>query len=239
MSARWMLVLVGALVPACGAGTPAKPDYSISASAAWSWTAAEPEALGYTVALLLEQKAVEGPCRRAPDSTRLTVDGVDVPLVRDPDTDCLTGQFLSQPVLEDLAVTARLEEWGKLVGEVVFGGLMPGTAATLVRPSDGRVRAGDEVLIGPPPTLPTSGGVWAAYYPLDDGDWLPKGMPVDSSVRDLEGLHVTVPAFTGPAVLIVQGTPVHIPADVACPGFAYCNETIEETLGPFMVTGVP
>jgi hypothetical protein len=234
-----MLVLVGALAPGCGAGTPVDPDYEIGASAVWSWTAAEPEALGYTVALLLEQRAVEGACRDAPDSTRLTVDGVDVPLVRDPDTGCLTGQFLSRPVRGDLAVTARVEEWGELVGEVVFEGLMPGTAATLVRPSDGQVRPGDDVLVIPPQQLPTSFGGWATYYPLEDGAWLPEGILVESSVRDLEGLHVTVPTFTGPAVLIFHGTPVAIVPDVVCPGFAYCTEDVEVTLGPFMLTGVP
>ena len=233
-----MLVLVGAAcAPACGAGT-AESDYSIGASAAWSWTAAEPDALGYTVALLLEQKAVEGTCRKAPESTRLTVDDVDVPLVRDPDTDCLTGQFLSPPVLGDLAVTARLEEWGELVGEAVFAGLMPGTSATVVRPSDGRVRAGDDVLIIPPPLLPTSFTSRAVYYPLD-GAWLPEGIRAQTPARDFEGLHVTVPAFTGPAVLIVQGMPPYIPPDVACPGFAHCTEIIELTLGPFMLTGAP
>jgi hypothetical protein len=220
-------------------GTPAEPDYTIGATAAWSWTAAEPDALGYTVAVLLQQSPFEGLCRKAPESTRLTVDGVAVPLVRDPDTGCLSGQFLSQPVLGDLAVTARVEEAGELIGEVVFGGLMPGTAATLVSPSDGHVRAGDEVLIIPPPLLPTSYAAQAKYYPLDDGAWVPAGMNTGNPVRDLEGLHLTLPAFSGPAVLIVSGAPLYILPDVECPGFAECTETIEETLGPFMLVGVP
>jgi hypothetical protein len=237
----WVVALAGACLAAgCGEDPPTQPDFFVAASAAWSWTAPEPAALGYTIALLLEQRQLGGAstCREAPASTRLLVEGADVPLTRDPTTKCLEGRFLSAPVLTDRAVTARVEEEGRLVGEVVFDRLMPGTAASLVSPADGRVRAGDDLLIVPPPALPTSAPWRPVYYFLDPDNWLPSGaLYAPEPERRLDGIHVGVPTFSGPAMLILEGMPSYIPPDVECPGFAHCTEIVEVTLGPFSLIG--
>jgi len=238
-----MLALASAcLVPACG-DENTTPDYFIGASAAWSWSAPAPDALGYTVALLLEQR-VPGrpadPCRAAPASTRLTVNDSEVPLTRDPESGCLVGQFLSAPTLGPLVVTARVEEEGQLVGEVVFDHLMPGTAATLVSPADGQVAPGGEIVIVPPPVLPADAVGRVVFYPLDEGSWQPTGiLSLEHRARLLDGIHVRAPAFTGPAVLIIKGSPAYVTPAVTCPGLAGCTEIIEATLGPLMLTGVP
>jgi hypothetical protein len=244
-SVGWSFVLASAcLSAACGEDAP-EPDYYIGASAAWSWIAATPAALGYTIALVLQQGTPghpTAPCRRAPGSTRLTVNGADVPLTTpDPGTGCLAGQFASPPVLGPVPVTARIEEEGRLIGEVTFDNLTPGTAATVVSPAGGQVRAGDEILLAPPSALPTDVLGRVVFYPLDESDWVPDGilLPLDASERLLDGIHVRIPVFTGPAALILDGMPPFVIPDIACPGFAACIETIEVTLGPIMLTGAP
>lgn len=243
-SGCWMLVsVVACLAPACGDEAPPEPDYFIGASAEWSRSAPTPDALGYTVAVLLQQARFghpDDPCRPAPASTRFTVNGAEVPLMRDPETGCVVVEFLSAPVLGPLVVTARVEEEGRLVGEAVFNQLMPGTSATLVSPADGRVSAGSEILIVPPAALPTDVPSFVTYYPLDPGGWVPDGIASrEAHERRLDGIHIVAPAFSGPTVLIMTGMPSYIPPDVVCPGFAGCTEIVEVTLGPFMLTGGP
>lgn len=244
-SGRWLIaVAVAALGAGCGEDAN-PPDYVIGASAEWSWSAATPSALGYTTAVLMEQQPPRigaATCRTAPHSARLTVNGADVPLtVPDPSTGCLEGKFLSPPALGPTTVTARIEEEGQLVGEVTFDNLTPGTAATLVSPADGQVHADDQIVIAPPAALPTDALGRVAFYPLDASNWLPEGITIfpDQSERGLDGIHVDVPAFSGPAALILDGYPPYLWPDVTCPGFARCTEIIAVTLGPLMLTEAP
>lgn len=183
------------------------PEFDIAASARWSQEAATPEAVGYTITVSLTQRQQDdGSCRPAAPSTRLTVDNVEVPLSRAPVTLCTKGELVAGPFLQDQILTARLEWDGRAIAEVNFDGLMPGTAARLVTPVDGRVRAGDELIIVPPPELPTSFLGGARFYFLDEPTWRPAGerMP-EFPRRLLDGIHLTVPQFTGRAILVMDG----------------------------------
>jgi hypothetical protein len=233
------LLAVAAAVAGCGE-EPTRPDFVIGAQAAWSWNPASVDEVGYTVALLLVQRQLDSRCRDAPDSTRLTVNGVAVPLTRDPDSHCAEGRLILGPSLRVEPITARVED-GKdnLVGEVVFDGLAPGTAATLASPADGRVRAGDEVVVVPPSTLPTSQPSRAMFFLLE-GPSVNPGLYVPAlPERLLDGVHVVAPAFTGPAAVVFTGMPHAPPADLSCPGFFACTAMTDDTVGPIQVVGEP
>ena len=69
---------------------------------------------------------------------------------------------------ENAPVTVRYEEDGRQIGEGVFSDLAPGTAATLTAPASGEARAGEQIVILPPPELPTSYAGYAVFFPLDE-----------------------------------------------------------------------
>lgn len=243
---RWVSLIglgLGCVTHGCGDEPLPVPDFGIAASAVWSNEPAGPDALGYTMFLLTTQlKSEEGLCRRASASTRLTINDVDVPLVRDPATRCLEGRLAVGPLLQDHPPTfsARLEEDGRPVAEALFDDLLPGTTARLVSPADGRVKAGDELVIIPPQALPTSEAWGSRFYFMDAPDWQPLGVAAPTPPRRLlDGIHVEVPAFTGRAVLIIRGMPFFISPEISCPGFALCTATVATTVGPILLTGAP
>jgi hypothetical protein len=141
------------------------------------------------------------------------------------------------PFVQDQTVTVNVEEGGRIVGEAVFDGLTPGTAATLTSPADGQLHAGDDIVVRPVPELPADSPE-AVFYLLDAPVWKPWGISVEPE-RLMDGVHVTAPAFTGRAVLVVLFAGISSFSTTSCQGFAICKRWADSTLGPFFVTGVP
>src|SRR5262245_20455411 len=134
-SSRLALLLLAAGALAGCEDAPAHwPDFMIGADAAWNRSPASPAEVGYTIAVLLLQRYHGDSCRPAPESTTFLVDGQSIPLTRDPASGCIEGEAIVGPFREEKAVAVRVEEDGRLVGEVLFEGLVPGLAATLVSP---------------------------------------------------------------------------------------------------------
>jgi hypothetical protein len=235
--ALWLL-MAGAL-GGCDEA-PHKPDFAIGAEAKWNDSPASPADVGYDVAVVLIQRKHGDSCRTAAASTTLLVDGQSIPLTRDPASDCLEGKTLVGPLLTEKAVAVRVEEEGQLVGQVSFEGLMPGVAAKLVSPADGHVRAGDDIHIVPPPSLPTSNPELATLFLPEAPVWSPNGFaPGTPAERRHDGIHLTAPRFVGSAILVFDGMPFVPEVALECPGLFACTANASNTLGPIFLTGVP
>jgi hypothetical protein len=141
------------------------------------------------------------------------------------------------------AVTISYASEAQLIATAAFTGLAPGLKAALAVPADGQVRAGDEVIVVPPPELPTSGPVSARFYPLDAAQassWVADGVrPAQPATRLPDGIHVQVPPLTGRVALVVDGTGLFLGADVVCDGFGACAGSAANVVGPVTLTVQP
>jgi hypothetical protein len=210
----------------------------VGVAAEWPLSPATPEQLGYSILVGVLQRPEGGSCRKIPASTRILVNGTEAPLTPyDAQPDCLQAGVTLGPLFQDQPVTVNVEEGGRIVGEAVFDGLTPGTAATLTSPADGQLHAGDDIVVRPISGLPANSGN-AVFYPLDAPIWKPWGIYADSE-RLPDGVHVAAPAFTGRAVLVFLFAGTASFSTASCQGFAICKKEIAATLGPFFVTGVP
>jgi hypothetical protein len=226
--------LTAAFGAGCGEDSSNSDNLRVSAYAIWSSSAATPDALGYTITVDVSQR--EGACDSLPDSTRVLINGQETKLAKD-ETGCLKGELVLGPFLQDQTVTVTQERAGQVTATATFKNLLPGTAATLVGPSE--LHAGDDLVIRPVADIPANTPGWAAFYLLDDPVWKEDGLHGETK-RSSDGLHVQVPAFAGRAVLTVDGLLCdYAAAEVTCPGFAYCTAICANALGPFFVTGVP
>jgi hypothetical protein len=228
------------MLAGCGVERPDPPHLSLGASATWHSTAAS---LGYSVALVFLQQPAQGEssCAALPESTRLRVNGADISSGASLDSSgCLDTSVSLGPYLQVPSLDVEVEENGAVVAEGWFDQLAPGGAATLAVPADGQVRAGDEIVVVPPPELATSVPSTGSLCPLDQappaGGCLPLGLSLE---RLADGLHATMPAFTGRAAVFFAGTPPAPDAQLSCSGFASCIAIADGTLGPVFVTGVP
>jgi hypothetical protein len=243
---RWIGCLIAASLIGCG-DDPGPPDVSVTLAAHWSTTPATREALGFTFEISLRQRTVSNRCPDLPASARFTVDGQEVtPLTRDADTGCLFVEVSRGPTLEweDHPITVRYEAGGGLVAEALYERLTPGTSAVLAVPADGQARAGDEILVVPPPELPTSSPSYPSFYPLDpsaDATWLPSGLyALEPAVRLGDGIHTKVPPMTGRIALVFASQPwAPDPMVSSCRGFAYCGAVPSGFVGPVFLTVQP
>ena len=243
----WTVCLLSISVVGCGE-EPALPDISAGVAVSWKFAPASLAELGFTISVLVTQRPPQGAtrCRQLPASARFTIDGEQVTDPGHTPEGCLDVQYTKGPVLdwENAPVTVRYEEDGQLIGEGMFRDLAPGTAATLTVPASGEARAGDEIVILPPSTLPTSIAGYDAFFPLDEPSsvpWSPYGVTEGNRAptRSADGIHATVPRMVGRAAVMMAGMPYVPQADVVCTGFAACVAITDNTLGPVLLTVLP
>jgi hypothetical protein len=233
--------VLAAVLVGCGADQAAPPQLSLGASA--TWHSAPAVSLGYTVAVVFLQQPAQGAsgCAALPESTRIRVNGAEIASSLD-SSGCLDTSMSLGPYLQVPAITVEVEERGELIGQARFDQLAPGAAASLTVPADGQVRAGDEIVVVPPPELPTSVPSTGTLCPLDPASHggTSSCVPLGRSLERLaDGLHASMPAFTGRAAVFFAGTPSVPDARFSCSGFAACVAIADGTLGPLFVTGVP
>ena len=238
----WRIGAVGiaALAFLGGCDGDGRIGLSVGAAAQFQAQAAAPRAVGYQVAVVIEQVSPAGAasCPHLPSNLHLLVNGAEVPPVFDPSSGCLLTNAALPLSPQVGTVTVDAMDGDRSLGHAEFSGLAPGGAATLAVPADGMVHAGDEVVIVPPPDLPTPYAGPAELYPLDDtsvGSQLYPS-PVD---READGMHLTVPAFSGRAALVFTGTPYVTLPTFSCPGFDICTANADNTVGPVFVTESP
>jgi hypothetical protein len=231
------LLLTAAFGAGCGEDGNDNAPLGVTAYADWPISPATADALGYTITVSVVQRGRNGACASLPDSTRVLVNGQEAELAANEETGCMLGSLVLGPFLQDQSVTVTEEKAGQVTATATFKNLLPGTAATLVGPSE--LHAGDDIVIRPVPAIPANSMGLAAFYLLDSPGWDTYGLRGESK-RSSDGLHVRVPAFTGRAVLAVWGQLCDVEAaEVTCPGFADCRAGCAGALGPFFVTGVP
>jgi hypothetical protein len=227
----------------CGADPPARPALSVGVSARWNWSPATSQGFGYTIAVLLLQLPPPGAsaCVTLPASMRLSVNDQQVDAAFD-DSGCLDTPVVLGPVLQVGPITVDVEENGRSVSHGEFENLAPGAGATLTVPADGLVRAGDEIVVAPPPELPTGelDLSFGFFYPLEEDVWFSTGvLSPEQTTRLADGIHAKVPAFTGRAAVVFRGKPYVPDPKFSCSGFAVCTATADNTLGPVFVSGEP
>jgi hypothetical protein len=228
--------LVG-LLASCGASSPGFPYFYVTAAAGWPAQIDSVQAFGYRVDVKVTKKMDgDGNCNQIPEGVRVLVDGVEASFGPDAAAGCMEAKLTLGPFLQSHAVTALVERDGETVGHASFDGLLPGLGAVLLRPADGQIQAGDDIVVRPLPELPAESAI-AHFYPLDGPSWIGAGTYAVTA-RLLDGVHVLAPAFSGRAWLAV-GTSDAASAEVSCQGFAACSGTAAAVLGPFLVTEQP
>ena len=77
------------------------------------------------------------------------------------------------------------------------------------------------------------------FYPLDDTTVGASLYPPQPPVREADGVHAVVPAFSGRAAVTCSGMPYDPQPSYSCPGFDVCTANTDDTLGPVFVTEGP
>jgi hypothetical protein len=239
---------VGALAALAGCGADAArppPEMFVAVAARWDDAPATQEAFGASLITTVRQRRVANRCDPLPAPVRFTIDGQEAgPSDADPVSGCFdfSVTFGPTPAPRD-TVTVSYESEGAVLATAAFSGLAPGLKAALAVPADGQVRAGDEVVVVPPPELPTSSPGVPRFYPLDAGQassWVADGVrPAEPAARLPDGIHVKVPPLVGRVALVVDGTGLYLGADVSCDGFGACAGSAANVVGPVYLTVQP
>jgi hypothetical protein len=240
-------VVVSALVVLTGCGADAEPPKMfLSLDVVWDDAPADRQAFGYGLTMTLSQWRAGDRCDAWPAPISFVIDDEQVgPPIPDPNSGCIDFNVVLGPMLDvPETVTARYETEGRQVATATYRRLAPGLAAALVVPVDGQARAGDEVVVVPPPELPTSVPSNTLFYPLDEArasSWPEYGVrPSELATRLPDGIHVKVPPLTGRVALVVDDN--YLPfreVEISCDGFAGCSGKTSAVVGPVYLTVQP
>jgi hypothetical protein len=235
--------MIAALACLTGCDGDGRTDLALSVgvSAQFQAPAGLPRAVGYQVAVVIEQVARPGAtgCPKLPADLHLLVNGTEAPAAFDPSSGCLLTTVALDPTPQVGTVTVDAMDGDRALGQATFSGLAPGGAATLAVPADGAAQAGDEVVVVPPPDLSTAYVGLADVYPLDDTTANAQLYPTQLADREADGIHLVLPAFSGRAAITVPGMPYVTLPTYSCPGFDFCTADADSTVGPIFVTESP
>jgi hypothetical protein len=244
-AASLAVVMLGALA-GCGEDPGQQPpEMFVTVAAQWDDAPANQEAFGASLTATVRQRRVANRCAPLPGPVRFTIDDQEAgPSAADPVSGCFDFSVTFGPMpAAPNTVTVRYELEGRLIATAAFAGLTPGLQAALAAPADGQVRAGDEVVVVPPPELPTSVPGTPRFYPLDAtqaSSWVADGVrPPEPAARLPDGIHVKVPPLAGRVALVVDGTGLFLGADVSCDGFGACAGSAANVVGPLYLTVQP
>jgi hypothetical protein len=235
------LALVGwwpaALLAGCGVDAAPAPTLELGVAADWLSSVTAADQVGYYFYVLLEQRTVAGVCHPLPPSLQVTANGQEMPMTLD-SNGCLNSQLTIGPLLQPPpgVMVVAVEDGGRMVAQAMAGNLTPGVGAALAIPADGRVQAGDEIVILPPPALPSAQPSIASVFPLQQTPWPGVLYATSYPVRLADGIHFTLPSFEGQAAVVMRGTPLIPVPMLTCEGFAVCTAIATNTLGPVLVT---
>lgn len=224
----------------CSGDRPAL-GLSVGAGAQFQAQAGPPRAVGYELAVVIEQVATNWrpKCPAVPSDLVLLVNGQAVPPAFDATTGCLNTSATLGLYPQIGTVTIEAKQGDEVLAHADFESLTPGSGATLAAPADGQVKAGDEIVVVPTPELPTGQATLADFYPLDDTTVSAKVFAPQPPTREADGIHVLVPAFSGRAAVTCGGMPYVPQLTYSCPGFDVCTADADTTLGPVFVTEGP
>jgi hypothetical protein len=242
---RWRRIgVLVAVLAGCGEAQDL-PEMYVSVDVDWDYAPPTREALGYTFTVTFRQRPSGSLCEVLPASIRFSIDGQEVGSpIRDPDSGCVTLDAIVGPTLDNHDTMAvAYEKEGRQVATAVFEDLTPGLSAALIVPANGQARAGDEILIVPPPEIPTSDPNFLVFYPLDDA--AATTVPVqgvrasEPATRSAVGIHAKVPAVTGRIALAIETFGFEEATYVSCDGFASCFAGSARVVGPIALTVQP
>jgi hypothetical protein len=148
----------------------------------------------------------------------------------------LNTEFTTSPTLQPSTFIVTAEQDGKMIAQATYDGLTPGATASLASPASGMVHAGDDVVVVPPPQLPSSAVSVGSVFPLEGDPWPGSQYTAGLPDRQPDGVHTQMPVFSGRAALVVRGSPFDPGATISCEGFYSCIGTASNMLGPVFVT---
>ena len=244
-AATWRIraAVIAALACLAGCDGDGRTELGLSVGVAAQFQAQEgpPRAVGYQVAIVIEQVASSGAtgCPHLPGDLHLLVNGTEAPAAYDPSSGCLLTTVTPDLTPQVGPITVDALDGDRALGHAEFSGLAPGGGATLAVPADGTVQAGDEVVVVPPPDLSTSFVGSAFVYALDDTTVAWSQFPTQLADREADGIHLVVPAFSGRAAITFLGMPYVPLPTYSCPGFDICTANADSTVGPVFVTESP
>jgi hypothetical protein len=234
-----MVVLI--CLSTVGCGDDGRAQLAVGVQARFQSGEGPPRTAGYWLVMLIDQvvSSAHPQCPKLPSTLRLQVNDTDVTPAYDADTGCLSTSVILGPAPKFGTVTVDAQDGDGLRAHAQFDGLTPGGDAALAAPVDGIVHAGDDVVVVPPPALSTSGPTAGYVYPLDDTSVSSQLLPAGPPDRRADGLHMTMPAFSGRAAVTFTGMPFVTLPTYSCPGFDACIANSDTTLGPVFVTEAP
>lgn len=247
-----MCLLAACAGLACGEDLR-EPDLSVTATAAWNDAPASAQELGYQVTVHVVQMPRGGRCQALIPHARILVNDVEAPFTTDRVSGCVEATRVIGPAIPmlpspDVYVAVRAEVHGgddpaiegRHFASATFSGLVPGSITNIASPLLDQIRAGSDLVIYWPSSLPASAPGAVRFYPLDASPWPPSGLDgVAPPTLQGDRIHLTVPTFSGRAAVVVRGTADPPAPAFTCPGFATCAATAAATVGPVFFTVQP
>jgi hypothetical protein len=233
-----VIPLVAAVSALGGCGSDSKPSLDsvvLSVSADFKATAADQMGFVYTVSVEQVVGPYQNACPALAPSLVITAGDQTLPLNLDK-FNCLNTTLTTSPILQPSTFTVTAEQDGKMIAQAPYDGLTPGAAASLASPANGMVHAGDDVVVAPPPQLPSSAVGFGLIIPLEGDPWPGGQYTVGIPDRRPDGVHTQMPVFSGRAALILRGSPFDPDVMISCKGFDVCYGTASNLLGPVYVT---
>ncbi len=233
----WAVPVAATVCALAGCGSDSKPSLDrveLYVSADFNATAADQMGFVYAVSVSQFVSPNQNACPALAPSLVITAGDQTLPLNLDT-FNCLNTKLTTSPILQPSTFTVTAEQDGKMIAQATYEGLTPGAAASLASPADGMVHAGDDVVVAPPPELPSSTVGLGSILPLEGDPWRPQftaGIPD----RRPDGVHTQMPVFSGRAALVLQGSPNDPDFTVTCEGFHSCLGAGSSWLGPVYVT---
>jgi hypothetical protein len=225
---------VSALAGCGGDSKPSLDRVALHVTADFQATAADQMGFVYSVWVSQFVGPNQNMCPDLAPSLVITAGSQTLPLSVDK-FNCLDAKLTTTPILQPSTFTVTAEQDGNMIAQATYEGLTPGAAASLASPADGMVHAGDDVVIAPPPELPSSQVLLGSILPLEGDPWRPQDIP-GSLERRSDGIHATMPVFSGRAALVLKGSPLDPDSTVSCKGFYSCFGIASNWLGPVFVT---
>ena len=186
-------------------------------------------------------------CAPLPSKLRVTVNGREAERLDFSTGECVwdvlyqVGPFTAAM---GTAITVRVQDGGKLLGEAFYDSLFPTCAIPLVNPETTQVHAGDRLAFRLPPPRPSdiiSPSFHGEFYWLDPPAGIPPFYTYGPGERQTDGetILVKLPTLTGRAAMVFEACGLDSVPAKSCTGFSHCSGTSATATAPIELEIIP